>query len=86
MSQPDREPIGLTLLKLVAALCLILLALAFGAGGACGVTVALAGFSQAGSGGGLAVIGAVCAVVGLGVAGMLVWGAVLIFRKQERRR
>jgi hypothetical protein len=69
-----------------------LLALAFGAGGACGVTVALSGFSHAAEtaggafSGGMAVIGAIYAVVGLGVAGLLIWGAVLIFRKQERRR
>jgi hypothetical protein len=86
MSQQDREPIGLTLLKAVAAVCLILLALAFGAGGACGVTVVLSGFSHASGGEGMAVIGAICAVVGLGVAGLLIWGAALIFRKQERRR
>jgi len=87
MSRQDNESIGITLLKAAAALCLILLALAFGTGGACGVWVTLSGLSQAthrdggGVTGGMAIIGAGSAVVGLSGAVMLVWGVVLIFRK-----
>ena len=86
MSRQDNESIGITLLKAAAALCLILLALAFGTGGACGVWVTLSGLSQAthrdgGAQAGMAILGAGCAVVGLSGAVMLVWGVVLIFRK-----
>jgi hypothetical protein len=37
MSRPKREPIGLTVQQGIAAVVLVLLALAFGAGGARGV-------------------------------------------------
>ena len=86
MSRQDNQSIGITLLKAAAALCLILLALAFGTGGACGVWVTLSGLSQVthrdgGAQAGMAILGAGCAVVGLSGAVLLVWGVVLIFRK-----
>jgi O-antigen ligase len=95
MSRQDKEPTGLTLLKAAAALCLILLALVFGAGGACGVLSAAQGIWSTISerrGGphndyaGVAVeIGAVCAVVGLAAALVLGWAAVAMLRKKGNR-
>src|SRR5689334_25039855 len=95
MSHRDKEPIGITIVKLIGALLLVLVALAFGAGGACGAWVAFQGLVESigrrgtgGSGGAgqIWVFGAICAVVGLGVAGLLVWGAGAIFRKRDDRR
>ena len=90
MSRPDKEPIWQTVTKVFAALLLVLLALAFGAGGACGVWFAGTGFwdavSRRGTGlGGDEAFGAICAVVSLGVAGLAAWGAVLMFRKKRDR-
>jgi len=92
MSHRDKEPIGLTIVKIIGAMLLLLVALAFGAGGACGAWVAFQGLVESigrrGSGGpgGIWVYGVICAVVGLGVAGLLVWGVIAIFRKREDRR
>ena len=88
----DKEPVGITIVKIIGALLLVLVALAFGAGGACGAWVAVQGLGEAirsrsaGSSGGIWLIGAICAFVGLGVAGLLVWGAVAIFRERDDRR
>jgi hypothetical protein len=88
MSRHDREPVGVTIAKVIGAVALLLVALAFGAGGACGAWVAVAGLWDSvrnrgtSSLNGFWIIGAVCAVVGLAVAGLLVWGIVLIFRKK----
>ena len=84
MSRQDREPPWLTWLKDLAAMVLVLLALAFGAGGACGVWDSLSRRSW--GPGGYAVIAAICGVIGLGVAGLLIWGVVLLrmmFRKKR---
>jgi hypothetical protein len=90
MSHRDREPTGLTILKIIGAMILVLVALAFGAGGACGAVVAVGGIWDALSRraaqneySGMWVIGAGCAVVGLSVAGLLVWGVTLMFRKKR---
>ncbi len=92
MSHRDKEPVGITVLKVIGAVLLVLVALAFGAGGACGAWVAVGGlwdtFRRRGirnDYAGMWVIGAVCAVVGLSVAGLLVWAAVTMFRKREDR-
>jgi hypothetical protein len=90
MSRPDREPIGLTVLKVIAAVVLVLLALAFGAGGACGVWFAGSGIwdavSRRGTGlGGDEAFGSVCAVIGLGAAILLGWTAIALLRKKENR-
>jgi hypothetical protein len=88
MSHRDKEPAGLIIVKAIGAVILVLVALAFGAGGACGAVVAVQGLwstiSRRSMGGyeGIWVIGAVCAVVGLGGAGLLVWSIVLMFRKK----
>jgi len=94
MRRPDKEPTWQTAVKGTAAVLLVLLALAFGAGGACGVWFAGTGLwdtvirrggvrnDYAGAG---RDIGAICAVVGLGVAGLAAWGAVLMFRKKSDR-
>jgi hypothetical protein len=95
MSRQDREPVGPTATKGVAAVLLVLLALAFGAFGACGVWVTGSGIRDTVSqlrgaprndytGAGIE-IGAVCAVVGLGVAVAAGWAAVLMFRKKSDR-
>ena len=90
MSDPGKEPVGGTALKVIGAVALVLAALAFGAGGACGVWVAVAGLwhgiKQPGTSSldGFWIIGAVCAVVGFAGAGLLVWGIVLMFRKKLR--
>jgi hypothetical protein len=92
MSHRDKEPAGLIIVKAIGAVILVLVALAFGAGGACGAVVAVQGLwstisrrSMVGYDG-IWVLGAICAVVGLGGAGLLVWGAIAIFKKKEDRR
>ncbi len=92
MSRPETEPVWQTIIKGFAAALLVLVALAFGAGGACGVWVAGADLwdtiSRRGAvhreyaGIGL-VIGGVCAAVGLSVAAMAVGGVLLMMRKKR---
>jgi hypothetical protein len=90
MSRPEREPIWQTVTKVIAAVVLVLLALAFGAGGACGVWFAGSGIwdaaSRRGAGlGGDEAFGAFCAVIGLGAAVLLGWAAIALLRKKENR-
>jgi len=88
VSPPGKDPVPVTVAKVIGALALVLVALAFGAGGACGAWVAVAGLwhgiKQPGTSSldGFWVIGAVCAVVGLAGAGLLIWSIVLMFRKK----
>jgi hypothetical protein len=90
MSRPDKEPIWQTVTKGIAAVVLVLLALAFGAGGACGVWMAgTAAWDtlrwRRNDPYGATAIAAVCAVVGLGLAAVAMWGVVLMFRKKGDR-
>jgi hypothetical protein len=77
----------------IGAVVLVLLALGFGAGGACGAVVAVGdlwnmpwrtGQHQEYAGLGL-IIGGFCAVVGLSAAGLLVWAVVALLRKKGDR-
>ena len=80
MSRHDRERPWLTVVKVLGAVLLVLLALVFGAGGACGVVMAVGGLWGTGRS---IVIGVVCGTMLLVVAGLLVWGVVIMFRKKR---
>jgi hypothetical protein len=91
MSHRDKEPAGLTILKIVGAVILVLVALAFGSVGACGAWITVAGFWETVTRRGTSfdnnvwVIGLICAVVGLSVAGLLAWAVRALLRKKEDR-
>jgi hypothetical protein len=94
MSHPDREPAGIAVLKVIGAICLVVLALGFGAAGACGVLVTGSGIWDAlrsgrGSGpewtGGITLLAILFAVVGLVLSGALFWAAAAMFRKRRER-
>jgi hypothetical protein len=93
MNHRDKEPVGVTVAKVIGAVLLVLVALAFGAGGACGVwaaaldiwdTVRRTSPHNEYAGVGL-IIGGFSAVIGLSVAGLLIWAAVTLLRKKGRR-
>jgi len=75
-------------LKVLAAICLVVLALGFGALGACGVVVSLpelwGTITRRSPGSSLgSPIGLIFAVVGFTAAGGLIWAVVLMFQKRR---
>jgi hypothetical protein len=91
VSDPGKEPVGVTTAKVIGAVLLVLVALGFGAMGACGVFFSGEGIWDAitwrgwRDDGGQMLIGTLSAVVGLGVAGLSVWAAVTLVRKRGSR-
>ncbi len=90
MNHRENDPAWLAVVKVVAALALAILALGFGALGACGLIVSvpgmLASFHRGGDPGlRFATLNALFGLGGVGVAGLMVWGIVLMLgRKRDR--
>ena len=84
MSHHDKEPVEITVLKVIGALLLAVLAVAFGSLGACGAVLAV--FSALGvkTPSDLRSLGLplALAVGGLVVAILALWGVVMLFRKK----
>ena len=95
MNQPEPQPFWIKALKIVAALCLGVLALGFGAMGACGVVAGggsllerlRSGPSRGTTGfeGITEFSGLISAVGGFALARLTVWGIVLLFQRRRSR-
>jgi hypothetical protein len=94
MNRDSREPSSptMTILKVIAAILLVLFAFAFGAMGVCGVyfsgTSLWARLRQPGAGidpYGVTPIALGATVIGFAVAGLLIWSVVLLFKHRTER-
>jgi hypothetical protein len=84
MGHHDKEPIWITVLKVIGAMLLMVLALGFGALGACGALLAAFGVSGSRNASDLKELWLPLAYAagGLALAGLAVWLIVLMFRKK----